>query len=558
MLKHTLLAGLATACTLAFAASAQAAYLSLGTSNTSSFTTTLKGNTAGPELQVWNANGSTAAAFSLYGLHTATSPTVTSSAVRGENKSTNGHGYGVWGSQAGSGTGVFGYARSGRGVWGSSDTGIGVKGSSPTGGVGVRGSSHSGMGALGEHTASTGSAPGVEGLTNSTDASAVAVRGQNESTTANGYGVWGSKAGGSGGVGVYGTAPGGVGVRGDSSYVGVYGASGPSGITGVEGDSSNAYGVRGISTTSTGVEAASSSGDALNANSATGRGILTTTAGSGDAIDAGSAGGIGLFANTVSGTRGVIGTLANASCPGAYAVGGCGTNVGYGVYGNSSSYGVYGNSSTSDGVHGIGATAGVAGSVGASGDGVYGETTGTSCTGSCFAGYFYGDVHVTGAITAGVKDFQVDDPLDPAHKYLQHTSVESSQMLDIYNGNVTTNGKGFATVRMPKWFQALNRTFRYQLTVIDRAHWTARAAVWDKIAHNRFTIRTDQAHVQVSWQVTGIRHDPYANANRTRVVVPKPKADQGKYVHPELYGKPKTDGIGYRKPPRAPRTTHKR
>ena len=51
--------------------------------------------------------------------------------------------------------------------------------------------------------------------------------------------------------------------------------------------------------------------------------------------------------------------------------------------------------------------------------------------------------------------------------------------------------------------------------------------------------------------MTGIRHDPYANAHRTQVVVPKPKAEQGKYVHPELYGQPKSEGIGYRKPPKA-------
>ena len=57
----------------------------------------------------------------------------------------------------------------------------------------------------------------------------------------------------------------------------------------------------------------------------------------------------------------------------------------------------------------------------------------------------------------------------------------------------------------------------------------------------------------MSWQVTGVRHDRYANAHPVRVIAAKAKADQGKYVHPELYGKPKTDAIGYQKPPRAPR-----
>jgi hypothetical protein len=107
MLKRTLMAALAALGTLAFAASAQAAYLGLGTTNTSNATTTLSGNTSGSELLVKNTNGSSAGAFAfgLYGLLTATSPTVTATAVRGLNNSTNARGYGLWGSQAGSGTG---------------------------------------------------------------------------------------------------------------------------------------------------------------------------------------------------------------------------------------------------------------------------------------------------------------------------------------------------------------------------------------------------------------------------------------------------------------------
>jgi hypothetical protein len=52
--------------------------------------------------------------------------------------------------------------------------------------------------------------------------------------------------------------------------------------------------------------------------------------------------------------------------------------------------------------------------------------------------------------------------------------------------------------------------------------------------------------VKVSWQVTGIRHDRFANANRIQVEVAKPKAERGKYLHPELYGQPTRKTIGYR------------
>ncbi len=201
MLKRTLLTAVAASATLAFSASAHAAYLSLGTSNTSNASTTLSGNPAAPELLVRNTNGSSANAFGLYGLLTATSPTANAAAVRGHNNATNGYGFGVWGSQAGSGTGVFGFAPSGRGVWGSTSSG-----------TGVRGSSTSGTGVLGLHSATTGVGPGVRGDTNSTSPNAVgvyglvtstypgsgsaAVRGENKGIYASaGYGVWGSQNG---------------------------------------------------------------------------------------------------------------------------------------------------------------------------------------------------------------------------------------------------------------------------------------------------------------------------------------------------------------------------
>jgi hypothetical protein len=71
----------------------------------------------------------------------------------------------------------------------------------------------------------------------------------------------------------------------------------------------------------------------------------------------------------------------------------------------------------------------------------------------------------------------------------------------------------------------------------------AQAIVWKEITHNRFTIKTNQPNVKVSWQVTGIRHDPYANAHRIQPVVPKTGSDAGKYAHPQLYGQPASKGV---------------
>ena len=68
------------------------------------------------------------------------------------------------------------------------------------------------------------------------------------------------------------------------------------------------------------------------------------------------------------------------------------------------------------------------------------------------------------------------------------------------------------------------------------------AMIVKEIADNRFTLETSKPKVKVSWQVTGIRKDRYANAHRIQVVVPKGDAE-GKYVHPELYGKPLSKSV---------------
>jgi len=116
--------------------------------------------------------------------------------------------------------------------------------------------------------------------------------------------------------------------------------------------------------------------------------------------------------------------------------------------------------------------------------------------------------------------------------------------MNVYNGNVTTDANGDATVILPDYFEALNRDFRYQLTVIGQF---AQAIVKDEIKNNRFTIKTDKPTVKVSWQVTGIRHDPFADQNRISVEENKPSGESGMYLYPQGYGKPNAQGIGYAK-----------
>lgn len=158
-----------------------------------------------------------------------------------------------------------------------------------------------------------------------------------------------------------------------------------------------------------------------------------------------------------------------------------------------------------------------------------------------YAAEFFGDVEVIGNLAKSAGTFKIDHPLAPADKYLYHSFVESPDMMNIYNGNATTDAAGMATVELPAYFEALNMEFRYQLTCIGQF---AQAIVKEKVAGNRFVIQTDKPGVEVSWQVTGIRQDAYAKANRVVPEVEKKADDKGKYLHPELFGAKPEDRIG--------------
>jgi hypothetical protein len=177
---------------------------------------------------------------------------------------------------------------------------------------------------------------------------------------------------------------------------------------------------------------------------------------------------------------------------------------------------------------------------GAGGTGVIGEAeNGNLAVGvwgissSGVAGQFSGNVKVTGTLTKGGGSFKIDHPLDPANKYLYHSFVESPDMKNIYDGVVNLDTQGEAVVQLPAWFGALNRDFRYQLTCIGGF---APVYIADEISENRFKISGGNPGMKVSWMVTGIRQDAWANAYRIPVEEEKPAQERGYYLHPELYG----------------------
>ncbi|MCA9293605.1 MAG: hypothetical protein KDA20_07310 [Phycisphaerales bacterium] len=144
----------------------------------------------------------------------------------------------------------------------------------------------------------------------------------------------------------------------------------------------------------------------------------------------------------------------------------------------------------------------------------------------------FGNGSVTGTLTKGGGSFKIDHPLEPERKYLQHSFVESPDMMNIYNGNVTLDSSGRAVVVMPDWFEALNRDFRYQLTCVGGF---APVYVESTIVGNQFTIAGGTEGLTVSWQVTGVRHDAWAEANRIPVESDKPADEVGTLLHPEAF-----------------------
>jgi hypothetical protein len=163
-----------------------------------------------------------------------------------------------------------------------------------------------------------------------------------------------------------------------------------------------------------------------------------------------------------------------------------------------------------------------------------------------YAGFFEGDVYVSGNLSKGGGSFKIDHPLDPANKYLYHSFVESPDMMNIYNGNVMLDANGEAVIDLPEWFGVLNRDYRYQLTSIGGF---APLYIAEEVSNNQFKIAGGKSGMKVSWQVTGVRQDAWANAHRIPVEVQKPERERGYYLHPELYGAPDEKNVEWARHP---------
>ncbi|HRI43768.1 MAG TPA: hypothetical protein PLL78_13520 [Fimbriimonadaceae bacterium] len=438
-----------------------------------------------------------------------------------------------------------------------------------------------------------GSSVGVDGVASGTSGSTYGGHFQNNSTS---------------GAAVLGTSGLAIGVHGASSATNRAGVlaenTAASGSTiGIHGRVTSTSGLAGLFE-SPGTDAVrinnTGSGRGLRVDSPSDTGIWVTTNTGFAALDGRNAGtsGIGVFGNataTSGSAYGVRGTSASTTGRGVYGQATASSGINYGVLGEASSdtgIGVYGTSEYV-GVLGNGGYAG--GRFSAGQDAVQGfatatsglstggyfvtdSTSGRSVQGSNFesSGPTYGIYGVTAFANpdawsiwaqgdlgaSGFKGFRIDHPEDPANMYLQHYAAESPEVLNIYSGKVTLDGKGEATVEMPSYFARINRDPRYTLTpigaampnlhIVEEISETALAAA-SRMSPGQpapivvFRVAGGVPGKRVSWEVKAVRNDRYSQERPARVEVDKIGIEAGRYLHPELYGRPESQGMAFRK-----------
>lgn len=471
-------------------------------------------------------------------------------AVNGYSNSVTG--IGVYGEGTVGGDGVVGLSTSGIGTFGGSTTGPGLQGESVNnigaiglgnlagvlgdvgGGVGVQGQATSGIGTVGLAT--------------------------------NGDGVWGVSTSGEG---VYGDSDFGDGVWGISdSGEGVYGLStsgdGVWGITdsgdGVYAFSNSGDGVLGISNDGTGVFGTSNNinfygGEFINSD-ANGHGLVAAGNALGLTIIPGAGAGI-------SGTGSKFGSLGFGEGTSSTGIIGVSNGIttfntmapdGSGVSGTGSDVGIAGFGTANDGLGVFGQGGNNANGVGVQGQGTYG-VTGLSGTGNGDLGVFgFGKIGVLGEASSttgvnnygvfsngdsgasGVKSFFIDHPADPENKFLKHASIESNEILNLYRGTETFDANGRAKVKLPSYYDLVNRNPSYQLTPIGAS--MPNLFIEKEIENGIFVIAGGQAGKKVSWQITSERNDAYLKEYpEKRIMEVEKGALSGQYLMPELYGK---------------------
>jgi hypothetical protein len=177
--------------------------------------------------------------------------------------------------------------------------------------------------------------------------------------------------------------------------------------------------------------------------------------------------------------------------------------------------------------------------------GVYG-TAGTGRLGN-WAGYFEGDVHITGNLSKGSGSFLIDHPQDPENKILRHNFVESPENLCLYRGKVKLDADGKGIVTMPDYFVALTDETDASIHLTPEGRPFMTGAEWNK-GFTAFTVY-GKPNRKVYYTVYADRDDPVIHKLSRPVVEEKGKGrfKKGTLLYPEAFGYPKSKGSGFQR-----------
>ncbi len=286
--------------------------------------------------------------------------------------------------------------------------------------------------------------------------------------------------------------------------------------------------VSGFSEATTGIYAQSGRGSGLDARSTSGHAIFAAS-GSTVAVVKAKATGAGASAVLGEAIEAASWGVTGAGPAGSGHLGGEEVAV-YGLTAGSQVISIHGvaTGTNSVGVYGLADS-------GALATGIYGKSS------QGYAGYFNGKVHVYGDLNVtGTKNFRIDHPLDPEGSYLVHAAVESAEVLNLYSGTAILDASGRAAVKLPAWFDAVNRDLRYQLTCVGGF---APVYVAEEVRDRRFVIAGGTPGLKVSWQVTGVRCDPWLQLHPFQAEVGKRDGELGTYLCPECFGQPESRSL---------------
>jgi len=83
---------------------------------------------------------------------------------------------------------------------------------------------------------------------------------------------------------------------------------------------------------------------------------------------------------------------------------------------------------------------------------------------------------------------------------MAHPSDPSAPKPASFHGEVWTDGRGYATVRLPAEADQLLPPLDYELRDLEPP---STARITAELQQSRFTIATDQPHVKVAWRISG-------------------------------------------------------